>query len=366
MTSDPIATVEAQLSADGPVIARALDETISQSDMGQHLVPVMADYPGRGGKLLRPVLCLATCRSFGGNAANAIGAAVALELLHNCFLIRDDIQDSSLTRRGQPALHVRYGLPRALNASDGLLTLAFQQLSHLAEQLPRPLAARLMLEFEHLMRRTVQGQATELGWIEDARDDVSASEYLEMVTSKTSWYTTVHPCRVGALLGSGSDAHLDRLVPFTVRLGALFQICDDLNNLTGRPGYGKDAGFDIIEGKRTLVLAHLLDHASWQDRQWVLRRLGPDASGLPEQRIEDVLAMMEAYGSIKYVRRFAQALALDALRMFTDAFAPAYCAPDLKFLVALVPYLLDGGKTAALPAHSARGQRHQAAPDMQR
>ena len=63
-----------------------------------------------------------------------------------------------------------------------------------------------MLEFEHLMRRTVQGQATELGWIEDARDDVSASEYLEMVTSKTSWYTTVHPCRVGALLGSGSDA----------------------------------------------------------------------------------------------------------------------------------------------------------------
>ena len=86
-----------------------------------------------------------------------------------------------------------------------------------------------------------------------------------------------------------------------------------------------------------------------------------------KQRIEDVLAMMEAYGSIKYVRRFAQALALDALRMFTDAFAPAYCAPDLKkFLVALVPYLLDGGKTAALPAHSARGQRHQAAPDMQR
>ena len=74
MTSDPIATVETQLFADGPVIARALDETISQSDMGQHLVPVMADYRVGAAKLLRPVLCLATCRSFGGNAANAIGA----------------------------------------------------------------------------------------------------------------------------------------------------------------------------------------------------------------------------------------------------------------------------------------------------
>ncbi|HXW82438.1 MAG TPA: polyprenyl synthetase family protein [Acidimicrobiales bacterium] len=342
MTSDPVATVEAQLRADGPVVAAALEDAIARSDLGPYLVPLMADYPSRGGKRLRPLLCLATCRAFGGTTDDAIGAAVALELLHNCFLIRDDIQDSSVIRRGQPSLHVRYGPARALNASDALLVLAFQQVTEVAERLSAPLASRLTAEFVHLMWRTVEGQAAELAWIDEARDDVSALEYLEMVTSKTSWYTTVHPCRVGALLGSGTDAYLDRLVPFTVRLGALFQIRDDLSNLTGQTRSATYPAFDIIEGKRTLVLAHLLEHASPGDRDRVLQCLGPRASGPPEERIDVVLALMHRYGSIEYARQFAEALAADALDEFTEAFAPARGTTDLQFLVALVPYLLGG------------------------
>ena len=91
---------------------------------------------------------------------------------------------------------------------------------------------------------------------------------------KTCWYTTIHPLRVGALIGTLGRADPDPLVRFGFYLGAAFQIQDDLLNLVGDEAkYGKESCGDLYEGKRTLMVIHLLREARGDDRRTVGRFL---------------------------------------------------------------------------------------------
>ncbi len=84
-------------------------------------------------------------------------------------------------------------------------------------------------------------------------------DYLDLIMHKTCWYTTIHPLRVGAIVGSGGTVELGPLVRFGFHFGAAFQIRDDLLNLVGdEETYGKEILGDLYEGKRTLPLMHLL------------------------------------------------------------------------------------------------------------
>ena len=113
-----------------------------------------------------------------------------------------------------------------------------------------------------MARESIEGQAIELGWRRDNALRLGDADYLEMVLKKTCWYTTIYPSRVGALIGTRGDCDLDRFVRFGFFLGAAFQIQDDLLNLEGDPlRYGKELDGDLWEGKRTLMLIHLLRKA---------------------------------------------------------------------------------------------------------
>src|SRR5436190_12103087 len=92
------------------------------------LYDLMLDYPLRGGKALRPALCVASCRALGGRLEDVIRTAAVIELYHNAFLIHDDIEDGSLLRRGRPTLHTEYGVPTAVNVGDAMLALAMRPL----------------------------------------------------------------------------------------------------------------------------------------------------------------------------------------------------------------------------------------------
>ncbi len=103
----------AGLARYGAIVADDLRRRFATVAHQPYLAVPMSDYPTRGGKALRPSLCLATCEAFGGPLDDALPSAVAIELLHNAFLVHDDIEDTSLLRRGQPTLHRRYGTPLA-------------------------------------------------------------------------------------------------------------------------------------------------------------------------------------------------------------------------------------------------------------
>jgi geranylgeranyl diphosphate synthase type II len=332
----------AQLQGYDDAAREAARHYVAAEELSPHLTGPAADYLERGGKGLRPALLLATAQAFGGRVDDALPSAAAIELLHTAFLVHDDVEDEADLRRGSPALHRRYGTGLAVNAGDGLAVIALRALRDNDEPLGRRLAGRVWAEFEFMARQTVDGQAIELGWMRDRRTDLTPDDYLELIMKKTCWYTTVLPLRVGALIGSGGQADLEPMVRFGFFLGAAFQIRDDLLNLVGDPQrYGKEVLGDLREGKRTLMLIHLLAAADHADRARVEALLAlPPAQRGPDQAAE-ICALMHRYGSIGFADHFAHGIAASAAQAFEQAFAAVPPSPARAFVADLVPYMVD-------------------------
>ncbi|WP_433364766.1 polyprenyl synthetase family protein [Actinoplanes sp. CA-142083] len=323
-------------AADRALIEAALGDALRQDGVPGGHYDLVADYPLRGGKRMRPLLCLAACRLHGGSPAEALPAAVALELLHSAFLVHDDIEDGSARRRGLPTMHEVVGTARAINVGDALSALALVAIAKGGRRWPGEVAGAVTAEFAHLLLRTTEGQAAELAWIAAGRYDLGDADYLALVRDKTSWYSALHPLRIGALIGSRGRADLDRLNDFGFALGAVFQIHDDLENLEATSTYGKDVAGDILEGKPTLPLLHLLRVASPADRALVLRSIGPRGEGPPATRGTIVRDLIEHYGSLDHARESAGALAGLALAEFRHLFGGLPPSEALEFLFDLV------------------------------
>jgi geranylgeranyl diphosphate synthase type II len=340
-----LALVEQTLASARELTREALLEYLPADAHAGPLYEIAADYPQRSSKAIRPALCLASCRAHGGSTEYALGAAVAIELLHNAFLVHDDICDGATQRRGAPALHVRHGVPLALTAGNALAWLAIEPLLENVQSLGPQLALDVLSEFHLLTKRTIEGQAAELSWRDGELPALTADEYLRLVLDKTCWYTAIQPCRVGALIGARGAADLDAIARFGFFLGAVLQIRDDIENVTDREeAGGKDFGGDVIEGKPTLLLVHLLETADREVRAEIASLIGPAgaASGLrSEARIDRIVALMEEHGSVDYACAFADGLAGAALAEFESAMGSLPPSEDKSFLRALVLHLRE-------------------------
>jgi geranylgeranyl diphosphate synthase, type II len=335
-----IEEVEAHLRTVAKTVRRAMLDAIPDGEPAQWLYGPMREYPSRPGKAIRPALCLSASRAFGTAPDGLLGVAVAIEMLHNAFLVHDDIADGSEIRRGRPTLSATHGMAAALNAGDGLAMVAGQVLRKATRNFDTDLADRVWHEFDTMAMRTLEGQAIEVGWQLDDVEDLKPDDYLELIMHKTCWYTTIHPLRVGALIGSRGAADLAPMVRFGFHFGAAFQIRDDLLNLVGdERTYGKEILGDLYEGKRTLTLVHLLSVARGADRAMLGDYLRRDRAERSEDMVRAVRALMDDYGSVDYTREYAEGILLVAEEYFEQAFVDAQPGPDLDFLRMLVPYV---------------------------
>src|SRR5947207_12871598 len=188
-------------------------------------------------------------------------------MLHNAFLVHDDVEDGSDSRRGAPTMHRRTGIPIAVNTGDSMNALAMRLFRETCERLGPATAMRIFDEVDHMVDETLEGQAIELGWVRDNDLTVGTDDYLRLVLKKTARYSFIHPMRMGALVANGEDGNLERFDRFGYLLGLAFQITDDVLNLKGNLArYGKEINGDLWEGKRTLLLAHALSNANGADR----------------------------------------------------------------------------------------------------
>lgn len=307
-----------------------------------YLVAPASEYLRRKGKGLRPALCLATCRAFGGDVEDALPTAAAIELLHTAFLIHDDVEDESELRRGEPTVHRIYGRALAVNAGDGLVVFALGALRDNHRRLGRRLAARLWTEVEFMARQTVEGQAIELGWQRDVRTNLTPADYLDLIMKKTCWYTTVLPLRAGALIGTKRAVELKAMLQFGFFLGAAFQIRDDILNLTGSLDvYGKEPLGDLREGKRTLMLLHLLAATAPAVRDRVESYLSLDPCDRSDAAIAEILAMMRDHGSVAFAQEFARGIARSASVAFEEAFVDVPDSSARQFVRNLIPYMVE-------------------------
>lgn len=319
----------------------ALCEYLRPREPQRHLYSLVADYPRRGGRMLRPSLCIAAARAFGARLADALRSAVALELLHNAFLVHDDVEDDSDERRGQPTLHALHGVPVAVNVGDALTVLGLRALIDNGATLGARVALLVLAEAESMARESIEGQAIELGWRRDNALCVSDADYLEMVLKKTCSYTTTFPLRVGALIGTRRPLEAEAFLRFGFFLGAAFQIQDDLLNLIGDPvRYGKELNGDLWEGKRTLMLIHLLREAAPPERTRLAEFLAQSRRERAPADVGWVRERMDAYGSIEHARRTAHALAGAARHESGAILRDLPDSQDKRFIEALAPWVL--------------------------
>ncbi len=214
-----------------------------------------------GGKRIRPVLALATASAIGLTSSEVLPLAAALELIHTYSLIHDDLpaMDDDDMRRGRPTCHVAYGEDTAILAGDGLYAEAFLHL--LTHQRGEP--ANILRAGAELASAT--GAAGMVG-----------GQYLDVAASAPSGaqgLRHLHALKTGRLIrasvecvllieGSQEPATIEHFENFSSELGVLFQIVDDILDVTGSDeALGKTSGSDERLGKRTYVTEFGLEGA---------------------------------------------------------------------------------------------------------
>ncbi|MBK7405646.1 MAG: polyprenyl synthetase family protein [Phycisphaerales bacterium] len=207
-----------------------------------------------GGKRLRPLLAWHACMASGGAGPESLPAGAAIELVHCFSLVHDDLPalDNDDLRRGRPTLHRQAGEAMAILAGDALLNHAF---GLLADRLPPTLALATIRELADACSRMIAGQVLDtLGF----EGDPDASEWddaarLERIHRGKTGAMLVASVRMGAMSsGSAEPASLKALTGFAEAAGLMFQIVDDLLDVTQTSEHtGKRTGKDAEAGKLT-------------------------------------------------------------------------------------------------------------------
>jgi geranylgeranyl diphosphate synthase type II len=285
------------------------------------LYDLILEYPLRLGKAFRPSLCIATCRALGGRLQDVLHTAAVLELLHNAFLVHDDIEDGSHLRRGSPTLHQEYGMPIAVNVGDSAFVLTLQPLLDNMRLLGMTKALKILQIIAQMTRESVEGQAIELDWVRRGDWDLRDRDYCLMCFKKTCWYTFIAPMQIGGVITDLSPSRMALLRRFASYVGVAFQIQDDVLNLVADESrYGKEIGGDLWEGKHTLILLHTLRSASSRERQEALSILNRPREDKRPEDIAPLFELVRRYGSIDYARNVALTLAHKAERLLERAY----------------------------------------------
>jgi geranylgeranyl diphosphate synthase, type II len=214
-------------------------------------------------KRLRPALVFAAGEAFGARAESLISTACAFELIHTYSLVHDDLpaMDDDELRRGRPTCHVRFGEATAILAGDALQTLAFQTVAEDAS-LDTGLRVRLVTELARAAgtpEGMVAGQAHDLE--AEARTDVGGHE-LELIHRRKTGALIAAAARAGALVAGATRSELEAVAGYALELGLLFQITDDLLDVTASAeDLGKTPGKDARARKATYPALYGLESA---------------------------------------------------------------------------------------------------------
>lgn len=277
---------------------------------------IVRDYPSRLGKYLRPGLLLLMAEALGTETRQALVTAAAMQTSEDWILIHDDLVDGSMERRGKEALHRIYGKEIAVNAGDTLHECMHRILNKNQEILPPSLAQSVSREFFRMLSRTTFGQFAEIKWTVEDKQDMTEQDVLFTIGGKTVYYTIAGPLRLGAILAGATDEQLEAIFRFSIPLGLCFQIRDDVLDLTSDfEGLKKQTCNDIYEGKRTLILLHLLSKASAYEQGAIKDILAKTRSEKTQEEVAFIRRLMDKYGSIQYAEDKARAYAEQSMKL---------------------------------------------------
>jgi len=231
-------------------------------DRPERLITAMRQGALAGGKRLRPFLVIESAALFGIAMTCAMRTALALECIHCYSLIHDDLpaMDNDDIRRGQPTVHKAFDEATAILAGDSLLTFAFDLLADPANHQDPAIRAELVLELARAsgMGGMAGGQMLDLQAERETPDEAGIHLLQSMKTGALLRYG----CEAGAILGGASGRDRERLRQFGEKIGAAFQLADDILDVTSTTEeMGKKVAKDAEAGKGTLVSLYGLEQA---------------------------------------------------------------------------------------------------------
>lgn len=228
-------------------INRALAEHVQSVDKLPDEVRMALQYTiAVGGKRIRPTIALLACESVGGSARDALHVAVAAELLHTATLIYDDIIDGDKLRRGQPAVHVKFGQDLAIVVAGMLTTRALYT----------------VMEDTRLLRHILSAMdELGVGEVLDIRGEIGDVKGYLLVSEKKTATLFRLAADMGALMGNATPAQQTALGDYAHNLGAAFQLRDDVLNAVGdQKQLGKPVGSDLRKGRPSIVSILVCEH----------------------------------------------------------------------------------------------------------
>jgi geranylgeranyl diphosphate synthase, type I len=292
---------------------RAVDPDLEQ--------PLLAlrDLVVAGGKRFRPVFCFWAFVGAGGDADDPVidDVCAAIEMVHACALVHDDVMDGAATRRGQPSVHQRFITEhRAGHArgegrryGEGAAILVGDFAFVYADMLFAGAPAEARPVFDDLRVELTVGQFLDLAGAASTRRDRAQAERIEVY--KSGKYTVERPLHLGAALAGRLDDLAAPLSAFGIPLGSAFQMRDDVLGVFGDPAVtGKPVGDDLRQGKLTPLLAAATASAT-PPQAALLERAG-DA----DLTDHDVCALQEVVrdtGALDEVERTIEQLVDEAL-----------------------------------------------------
>ena len=293
-----------------------------------HIREAVYSYVKRGGKSLRPAMAMLACGALGGDEAQALPVAAAIEVYHTWTLVHDDVIDRDNMRRGKPTVHhefarraadefgwraeaaEHYGMTIAMLTGDVQQSWAWSLLfeAHLERGLSAEVALRLGQELaSQVTPLLVEGEALDVQYAGRARQ-LSEAQILDMLWKKTGALYEFAGRAGAAIALDKADpdiAEAQAIARFGSLCGAAFQIQDDILGLVGDAGaLGKPVGSDIREGKSTLLTLKALELADDRQRRRILGALGDDRAGADD--IAALAALIRELGGIDYAQSLAR------------------------------------------------------------
>ena len=290
------------------------------------LIPKIGRYiQNGGGKRIRPAVLLMAARLTGYTGELAVLYAAVVEFIHTATLVHDDIIDDSKWRRGQPSVHSRWGSDVTVLLGD-YLYIKSMGLALTPDRLD------IVRQLCDVTLRMIEGELYQLSKKADLA--LTEDEHLDIIRRKTA-YLFGGCARIGGVLGNAKPEQERALQEYGISVGMAFQLIDDLLDFSGdQSALGKPVGGDLREGKVTLPIIRLLQHAD-ADTTEMIGRVVRDGIVTPEGWRE-LCRLLHETRSVEYAMDKAQQFAAAAKKQLY-VFPPS---PERDALTALPDYIL--------------------------
>lgn len=266
--------------------------------------------PSLRGKRLRPSLGLLVCEALGGDPNPILPFSAAIEIFHNFTLVHDDIEDEDEFRRNQPCVYKKFGLAHGINIGDFMLVKVYRALMH---KHSAGISPKIRMKLFELMTETLEhthiGQALDINARENK--NFAIPEYFRLVTEKTG-YCLAAPMAAAAIVTRSSTSIIRGLTDYAKAIGPLFQIRDDMIDLTEGKGR-KVIGSDIREGKRSFLVAYVTEKCTEKERGKLYRILDAPRHKTTDNEVEWVCGLFRKYQSFESGQRENERLLYEAM-----------------------------------------------------